>query len=235
MLWAIISSIFMWPIIEAERIYYWSQGYYAADNYDDAHNLAKTIIDNKLSSDECLKMKDVEYNPLRGFDGPGLNDWMLKNTCLEEVAERLKDPMICTKMHGHYSAGSCLYDATGQFLYDLKPNSPDNFDCWYQEEGKMLDCHYNQAYGMPDRPDLKPEKFSITQCNKFSRKETRDECNSYTVTSLEDCSKQKIEYYKESCYMQFDKNCEKSAYPILREECKARKIIDATLLTDSIN
>ena len=87
---------------------------------------------------------------------------------------------------------------------------------------------------MPDRPDLKPEKFSIEQCYKFSRKETRDECKSYTAKSLADCEKLEGEYYKERCYMQFDENCDKSTYPILREECKARKIIDATLLTDAV-
>lgn len=108
-IFALVVNLLLIPVSVVVSIFYTALGYTTLWSYEGAHGFAQRISEQELDPYKCL---DIKYTHFQFYIfGQGLSDNILQNTCLEDIAEKLKDPMICTKMHGHYSAASCLYDA----------------------------------------------------------------------------------------------------------------------------
>lgn len=200
-----------------EPLYYSFQGYYVAHGFEDAHQLANSILRKDLSADECLSIKYIKGRILPDY----LTDATMRDECLEDIAEARSDPMACALMQGPGSRG-CLLDMKDRVVNEHQLPIP-YYLCGFDEKTKIVNCHSNVWYA-PENSEVPSQSFSIDSCAKFSHIQGREWCKQYHAVFTKNfamCDQLTIPFIKEDCYLHLDTSCKKSTIPLMQKICEA--------------
>lgn len=229
----VIVNVLLSPLEFIVGGFYSITGYNVIHSNSDLQKITNKIIMFRLDPEECLLIKDVRFD-LGIFFNPDSywdfgDDESSQNYCLYQVGRALNIPAACAKIRNErFYASQCIYDSDDTLKFEKLSTTERRYFCSSTNEDntQLVECHYIPGPGDPERPDLQPEQYPITECDKFSLEQSREYCYLSATKSLDECESLNLIYYKEKCYLQFDEECKKSSKEQLREVCKAYRIVD---------
>ncbi len=221
-LFRILISILLIPVIIVMLIVYSIFGYHPSVSRNYGEEFAKKIIQNDLSFKECLNIRFVGFEILPGFDGTPTTSNYLQFNCLNYVAINRLEPMACTKQ---YNGSQCVYDISWKILEKNFSFENHGFTCseLYMKNPVTVECQNSNVQ------PFTYEEFDLNSCEKFSNAQNREWCEKFKAIHMKNvdaCDKISNSYFREECYFNIDDSCKKSSLEALREACQARKIID---------